>query len=888
MATEGHSLRVERLHIDGFGRLRNVKVEFGERVTVITGLNESGKSTLHAALLACLFGFYDSPDLRTQADERALRDRHEPWDGGSYGLRGTVRLADGRRLEILWDFADRTRVSGRDADTGAPWQPSLNGRAENVLEGRRFWGVSRDLYVRAYHVAQGELSALQDEEHTVRDRIEAVAASGGGDASAQAAVDLLEATVREDIGTDRATARPLAIARRRIDDLEGQLGRAQQRRDDLEHVAARRAAALARTEELTKQVAEAERAIGRDRLAELERRVREAEQAQRDLEEARATLRELRDLAELSLNDVGSVDEMDRRRRSLEADLDEARGTAESAATPLRDAETKLAEVEDRLRVLDSYAEAPTADDLEALNAALSRAGAPGGGDEDIAIPVPSSELLELERRVAAEVAELESLHRPEQGTPSATPWLVGAILALVTAAVTAATGAPVAAVAFAVVAVALAGLWLVRRQTGSNPSPERLSELETRQQEAEKRRSAHQQAEAEARGRLREREQLEARAEAARREAATMLREAGYDPADFGGAVDEFKRAVRLRGERSGLLSEAERLRSVAQEQRRPAERVETLESDLKGLEERLRRTYLRWGVDKPDFDKAREDLEARVGERSRYGNAETQQQSSEARLSGALGGAELRELRRQAEELRAGGLEPLALPEGEATRLRSGLHDLREELATTRATVDRLGGELDEALRDLPEPAVLEEELAAAQDKVARLERSRQVLETARDTLEAAAADTYRDFAPRLGKVLGRGLSQVTDGRYAEVFVDEDLTVRLRSPERPDLVDCESLSRGTQEQIYLLQRLELVRLLGGENALPVLLDDPLVHCDDERREGLARLLSTVGEERQLIVLSTDSEVADLLERTCEGCRHVRLPEPSGNLISA
>jgi len=49
----------------------------------------------------------------------------------------------------------------------------------------------------------------------VRDRIEAVAASGGGDASAQAAVDLLEATVREDIGTDRATARPLAHGVRR-------------------------------------------------------------------------------------------------------------------------------------------------------------------------------------------------------------------------------------------------------------------------------------------------------------------------------------------------------------------------------------------------------------------------------------------------------------------------------------------------------------------------------------------------------------------------------------------------------------------------------------------------------------------------------------------------
>jgi uncharacterized protein YhaN len=82
---------VEDLHVHGFGRLRNIPRVFGEQVTVVTGLNESGKSTVHAALLACLFGFFDSIDLRTQRSAEARRQRYEPWRGGGYGLTAHLR-----------------------------------------------------------------------------------------------------------------------------------------------------------------------------------------------------------------------------------------------------------------------------------------------------------------------------------------------------------------------------------------------------------------------------------------------------------------------------------------------------------------------------------------------------------------------------------------------------------------------------------------------------------------------------------------------------------------------------------------------------------------------------------------------------------------------------
>jgi DNA repair exonuclease SbcCD ATPase subunit len=47
---------LERLEITGFGCLHDVSEELHPRVTVITGRNESGKSTLLRAVRAALYG----------------------------------------------------------------------------------------------------------------------------------------------------------------------------------------------------------------------------------------------------------------------------------------------------------------------------------------------------------------------------------------------------------------------------------------------------------------------------------------------------------------------------------------------------------------------------------------------------------------------------------------------------------------------------------------------------------------------------------------------------------------------------------------------------------------------------------------------------------------
>jgi uncharacterized protein YhaN len=57
--------------------------------------------------------------------------------------------------------------------------------------------------------------------------------------------------------------------------------------------------------------------------------------------------------------------------------------------------------------------------------------------------------------------------------------------------------------------------------------------------------------------------------------------------------------------------------------------------------------------------------------------------------------------------------------------------------------------------------------------------------------------------------------------------------------------MVDLKQLSRGTQQQIYLLLRLGLMEVMGGgTETLPLFLDDALALADDDRRAELLKVL--------------------------------------------
>ena len=204
--------------------------------------------------------------------------------------------------------------------------------------------------------------------------------------------------------------------------------------------------------------------------------------------------------------------------------------------------------------------------------------------------------------------------------------------------------------------------------------------------------------------------------------------------------------------------------------------------------------------------------------------------------------------------------------------------------EAALRDRDVDLAGQQtvIEQREQSLLVPSDLEVEFADVQERRRRLDLLRDAARVAREGLRDAAQQTHRRVAPYLNDALRRELPRITRGRYRDGAVDEDLAIKLYTPESGRLVSIEQLSRGTRDQVALVQRLEIARLLDPTaGRTPLLLDDPFAHFDPRRVELGIEMIFEVAERRQVVLFSESPEVASLIETAGGDCALIELVDP-------
>ena len=163
---------IEKIVIKSFGRINDMTLEFSERVNVIEGENESGKSTIAAFIRYMLYGFSDAPD-----GELGERKKRISWDSGMAQGSMYVRVAGKRyvinRSTVPADESDRPTYREEssivDAETGAPVFGKLSA-------GEVFFGVDGELFDNTAFI--GRIGDPAIDEGSVKESIENIIFSG--------------------------------------------------------------------------------------------------------------------------------------------------------------------------------------------------------------------------------------------------------------------------------------------------------------------------------------------------------------------------------------------------------------------------------------------------------------------------------------------------------------------------------------------------------------------------------------------------------------------------------------------------------------------------------------------------------------------------------------
>lgn len=912
-------MRLDTLEITGFGRLHGLSIHFGAGITIVLGDNESGKSTLHRAIRAALFGVDAGGQGR--AVERSEWSRWQPWDGSRYGLALTYTLASGRRYRVARRLDQRdASVQVQELGGGVVTDDLRVGRA--VVPGRVHLGVEEAVFCASACLGEDGLRADAADAPSrrttaVQEALERLADSGNGTTAAEALARLSEASAR--IGSERRASSPLGAVTARLRQLEDQMESARRRHQTLAQEQDRLhdlegAAAAADGRRL-----DTERAWLTGRLAALGAQRRELDEAAAESQRLDAVVAAEQRHARFPVEDEESLIALGGDLLRAEAIAQAAGERGDEARRQLQAISQRRAEIAAGLRVLaatPSISEAALAE-VERLGAAL--AVETGVDRRRESLVAAESRGAALRREIAATglgsipigqaataqrlATAASSSGRQRRSLPIATTIIA---LALLVAAVCLSTGLTTLGLAAAsgLLAVAAAVVLSARLGGGSGAAARReLRQLypamdssepgiQRLLDRADDLISLHAEVQRQAvlveagRTELQEARMritaLVAECDALTRRAGTGFDTSGpIGPGDLEDLLAEGRQslaAVREAATRShrrgellvedGHLVEEERLHQLTVE----AERTRTHERDE--ARARVRRILHRADIDPgQDGDTAITAFRAGCAGRRAY-EAALQGQAQLRRRVAAVG-SDPSTLDRltvtYAGQLRCRGGDPdvasvatplgqgpLQLLEAEAERTRHAAVTAIREATAMRA---RIAGQLE----GLPSLADLDDERTMCRASRDRARHQLHALHRARTVIEQATRGIHRAMAPRLAESVASRLELVTAGRYRNVNVDtEHLTVSLQSGERPELVPLELMSHGTRDQVTLLLRLALSEVFADSGeSVPLLLDEPLLTSDLRRRQQAISFLAGLSRETQLVITCTDPHFA-------------------------
>jgi DNA repair exonuclease SbcCD ATPase subunit len=187
---------------------------------------------------------------------------------------------------------------------------------------------------------------------------------------------------------------------------------------------------------------------------------------------------------------------------------------------------------------------------------------------------------------------------------------------------------------------------------------------------------------------------------------------------------------------------------------------------------------------------------------------------------------------------------------------RLEQALENHNAELIQLERDIGRLTGQIQAAGGDgVGEAhAAAQEQRVLAERECARIQGRVATLQLLRDTVGGCLAKGRERYYEPVRRHLRPYVNDLFPG--AELELGDGFAITGMKRTRSE--NFKRLSGGTQEQIAVLVRLAMGTMLAERGGnVPIILDDALVYCDDDRINLMFDALSRAGKHQQIIVLT-------------------------------
>ena len=210
-------MKIKNLKINGYGKLKNKNINF-EKINIIYGKNESGKSTILNFIINILCNISKNKNGKSLSDY----DKYLPWNENEFSGKISYVLDNNKKYQVFRNFNKKDTEVYDENGINISNEYNIDKKLGNLYFSDQV-KVDKDTLLSTVVASQNETRIDANMQNILIQKVANLAESGDEEVSYKKAVNILGKILLNEVGTNKSQGRPINITKENIFNYEKEL-----------------------------------------------------------------------------------------------------------------------------------------------------------------------------------------------------------------------------------------------------------------------------------------------------------------------------------------------------------------------------------------------------------------------------------------------------------------------------------------------------------------------------------------------------------------------------------------------------------------------------------------------------------------------------------------
>ena len=207
-------MKINKLKINSYGKLKNKEINLENKINLIYGKNEAGKSTIINFINDMFYG-----TLKNKKGKKISNfDKYKPWVGEDFSGKIDYELDNNSKYEIFRDFNKKNPIIYNEQKEDISKEFNID-----KAKGNEFFyeqtKIDEDLFLSTIAINQNEIILEKDKQDVLIQKIANMIGTGTDNTSFKLAIDRINRRQLNEIGSKQSREKPINIVEKNIENL---------------------------------------------------------------------------------------------------------------------------------------------------------------------------------------------------------------------------------------------------------------------------------------------------------------------------------------------------------------------------------------------------------------------------------------------------------------------------------------------------------------------------------------------------------------------------------------------------------------------------------------------------------------------------------------------